>query len=247
MKRFGKSKGFRRTGRRTGFKTLFRNTASTRRTAYARPRELYLPVPAQLFASCKMAITSTENVAANGSWNTVQALLNPFGTYAAVDYWAEFFRPLMRIYSRASVAKVVVDVMFQTTQDTPLEAALLIASNGSIAALPGANEAMSQIAAFPESRTCFLAGAAGGGQSRLTCSVDVEKFLNQGVDVDTTVTSTVGGVIGGAPIAGGNTSPASVILVNNRTGVASQAIVRRIYTFHIRFSDRHTQSQTQQI
>lgn len=249
------AKGFkgrlRRTGRRTGFKSRvnrFRGTNSRASTAFAIPRQLYLPVPAQFYASVRLTSSSIEEPGVAGVFQEIQSMLEPYRTIAAVVNFAEYWRPLMRIYSRCFVAKCQVTYQFQNALGQPLEAVLGIIPNGTAVLVPGGAAGVDQLCSYPENRHTIISPAEGG-HSYVTLSVlyDAEKFLNQGVERDVCVNSDVNGGIVVPPMVATAQSPVSIVHMFNRGPAVASCIVRRTWTYHVMFMDRHAQSQTEAI
>lgn len=249
MKRFGKSKGFRRTGRRFGFKPKARFTNNTRfANATAMPRELYVPVPAQFHASLKLTLSELAPIDAGGGIYESQSTLTPWRTYLGADYYAEFLRPLMRIYSKGIVTKCVATYHIQNTGATPLELAAGVINNSSYVNLPAGPTGLDRLASFPEGKTVMVSGTGGGNDSRyISCSVDNMKFLNISLDHDMCFQSQQDGTQAASVLSGFANSPVAAFLIYNRSAVETAFIVRRTWIFHIKFFDRHAQSQTQMI
>lgn len=245
----GVGRKLRRTGRRTRTGGKFRSTVSKTSMAFAMPRQVYLPVPAQMYLSCKLTLSGQEAVAAGGQLIEAQSLLAPFRDIGGgVFIWAEYFRPLMRIYSRAAVAKSSCTFQIQNIGATPLEACAAVINQNSFANLPAGVQGLDRLTAFPESRFTMISPADGGNAYQsLSVSVDTSKFLNQDLDHDVCSLATQPGVIAGPVIQNNATAPVGCCYVLNRTNAAGAFILRRTYTFSIRFMDRHAQSQTEEI
>lgn len=246
------AKGFRPTGRRKKFtrrfsKGRFNSAVTTKTRAWQSSFTRYLPVPAQMKVAVKLTLSSTEDILAGGSITFVQNTLEPYANWQAAVWHAEYFRQLMRIYSRSIVSKVTVETQIQNFLDAPLESAEVFSNASAVAALValGPQERTDQITSYPESRTAYISARNGGPMTRMFLTCDNHKLLGQGNDRDLFVTAPYAGgaALVAPPIVGSIANPQHLLSVFNRGAAPSTVLVRRVFTFSVDFSDRFAQSQ----
>lgn len=248
----GNSSSRRRTGR--GYRKYRPNRLgkfsgyrpSTRlSTATVIPRSLYPPQPADYCVSLRLAQTSQIAVAGTSRYVEYQSTLQP---WTPESNYAEYFRPLMRIYSRAQVYKCVTVYQIQNVSTTPLEICSAVINYNDAISLPATGAGIDRLSSYPEAQYRMLAGATGGPSFiTLGSSVDNSRFLGQQLDSDTCVVSAIGGALTAPFLTSTGTDPQTLFVAYNRQASAAACLYRKVHTFHIRFFDRHDQSLTEEI
>lgn len=246
-KGFGRKRGLRKTGRRSFFKSRigFRGSNSRAVTAFTRPSQYYLPVPNQFRAALTMTYTSAETLAAGATYQDSQQCLNPLrNAFGGFNYVAEYLSGLLSIYSRGSVVKIQVHTELVNSSNGVWEAASGIIPFSSFQNLPAGAQGINRLSSHSDCKTSGLGTSAGGHDIKVfEHSVDLVKFLNSPVERDVCFTSTQPGVITLAPLQLTDCAPTYVIQLFNRSAAESSVLIRRRFTFHINFMDRHAAVQ----
>lgn len=244
--------GLRKTGRRSGKGKRFgkrkfngyKKTAATLGSAFTMPTSLYLPMPAQFFASFKLTISTQEAIAAPGQILDFQDCLAPYRLIGGANHFAEYWLNLMRVYSRCVVDKFQVRYEILNIANTPLEVAAAVVNTATAGAIPGGVDGFDQLCAHPESTHDFISVPDGGKPVvDLFLTSDLRKALAQGTERDVCVTSTLAGIINNPPLIGTAASPVAALYIFNRSAVGGAVVLRRTFTFHVKFMDRHAQTQ----